>query len=802
MNIHTLQEEQLERQERSEIRAKNAHISAQRKLKEINKESALNYGQYLFSVLIDDLSKELDKSFVDYLSNPYRARRNGAAIPYFDPFNGSNHIASIALVATIDQLSKKPGLVTFCQSLGAAVEKEIRLMRLRNKSPMELRHLMKQGLSKNKISTTEIMRKMGCPAAPFSDVNRLHIGRFLLDHVLTTGLVEIKAKKVRKWTRNFVVATEQAEKFINDCPPSQHKTAHTAMVCPPEPWIGLYGGGILGNEECLVRVPVHDAEEKDSTAIEHYKPEGLIKIIAATNHLQSVGLHVSRDIVEYQRNTWDNGTIGLWPCAKVPADVPERLGQEPSPEQLKLRNRLASMAHRDREQNRAKRIRIERAIQCAEELQDRTIWQAYHVDHRSRIYTSNKYVSTQGPDYEKGLLTFKEKLPVNDIAIDWLLIGAAGHFGLGREPFNERLKWGKENINLMRSVAKDPLEKLELWRNANDPWQFLQACKGVVEAIDTGQTGCPVRFDQTTSGCGIIATLLRSKRLARLCNIFGDTREDLYALVAGNVTCKLAHDLQFGEDREKALAQIWLHKGLVTRSLCKSPILAAPYGGSYMSLCDQLIERLDEHLGYVPLENFTYEVVTPAKYLAKILWSETKKKIGPCLELKQWLHKVTRKVMQQGYALEWTTQSGWPMKIADREPTKKTIQTVLYGKRISFEYQDQPKNAPFCPTQANKGICAHFVHSWDSAFCVNFVYKAVEQSIQVLTNHDCFAVHATNADKTHKLLHSTFAELYAPDWLTGFADEVQAKTGVCLPDMPAKGNLDPSLIGTNPYLFS
>ena len=60
MNIHTLQEEQLERQERSEIRAKNAHISSQRKLKEINKESALNYGQYLFSVLIDDLSKELD----------------------------------------------------------------------------------------------------------------------------------------------------------------------------------------------------------------------------------------------------------------------------------------------------------------------------------------------------------------------------------------------------------------------------------------------------------------------------------------------------------------------------------------------------------------------------------------------------------------------------------------------------------------------------------------------------------------------------------------------------------------------
>ena len=142
------------------------------------------------------------------------------------------------------------------------------------------------------------------------------------------------------------------------------------------------------------------------------------------------------------------------------------------------------------------------------------------------------------------------------------------------------------------------------------------------------------------------------------------------------------------------------------------------------------------------------------------------------------------------------------MRIADREPQIKRIQTMLFGKHSTMNIKDQPKDAPLCATQANKGIAANFTHCFDSAFCVNFVYKAVDQNIQVLTNHDCFAVHAANAGVTHKTLHDTFNELYAPNWLLGFVDEVQMKTGVSLPDMPKQGSLDPRLIGTNPYLFS
>ena len=799
-SIH-LHEEQIQRQLIAESRAKDSFDSNQRRLKAVGKESALSYGQHLYSSLVADVADALDKTFTEYLLDPEKARINGAAIPFFDPFKSVDQIASIALVATIDQLSRKQRLAAFSQNLGAAIEKECRLMRLEGKSPVELRHLMRQGISRNKISSTQIMRQLGCPVPVFNDLTRLHIGQFLLNHILPTGLVKVELHKVGKTTPRFVLPTEEVENIIRECRVHKYRTAYSAMVCPPEKWEGLYGGGVLGNEECLIRVPIQDAEEKDTTAIEHYRRADLSKYIAVINHLQSCPLKVIQEIVEIQRITWDNGFDGLWPCAKIPKAVPERLGNKPSKEDLRERNRMAVMAHRDREQNRPRRIKIERYMQQAEELAGRTIWQAYHSDHRGRVYTSNKYCTTQGPDYEKSILEFEEALPVDEAGFEWLLAGAAGHYGYSRSPWDERVQWGEKHIEEMKAVASNPLGRVELWRNANDPWQYLQACKGVKEVLEEGKTGVPVRFDQTTSGCGILAALLRNREIGRLCNLYGDTPADLYSLVAEKVVERLTHDLQFGEHKEKALAGLWLKRG-ISRSLCKKPILAAPYGGSFMSLCDSLVENLDEYLGYVPLEDFTYEVAIPSKYLASHLWAEMKEHIQPCLNLKKWLMQVTKKVMAKGHPVEWTMPNGWPMKIADREPTKSIVKTILYGKKIHIHLNDQPITSRYSSTQANKGIAANFTHAWDATFLSNFCYRAVEQNIPVITNHDCFACHATNAGTVHATLHDTFGELYAPNWLIGIKEEIQLNTGISLPNLPKMGTLDPAKIGTNPYLFS
>ena len=94
------------------------------------------------------------------------------------------------------------------------------------------------------------------------------------------------------------------------------------MVCPPNPWNGLYGG-MLDNEECLIRVPIQDHEEKHTTAISHYKTANLLKVLTAVNYLQETPLCVDREMVDLQRIAWENGIDGLfhaldhlWNCLK------------------------------------------------------------------------------------------------------------------------------------------------------------------------------------------------------------------------------------------------------------------------------------------------------------------------------------------------------------------------------------------------------------------------------------------------------------------------------------------------------
>ena len=205
--IHNQYDEQIRRQDRASDRAQHAQASSQRLVKELGKESALVYGQKLYSALLDDLAQTLDKAFSEYLLKPEVARFHGAAIPYFDPFKGTHHIASIALVATLDQLSRRQRIATFCQNLGAAIEKECRLMRLEGKSPLELRRLMRQGLTRSKISSRQVMRQLGCPVPEFNDMARLQIGQFLLDQIVTTGLVRVVKHRIGRTQPRFVLPT-------------------------------------------------------------------------------------------------------------------------------------------------------------------------------------------------------------------------------------------------------------------------------------------------------------------------------------------------------------------------------------------------------------------------------------------------------------------------------------------------------------------------------------------------------------------------------------------------------------------
>ena len=115
-------------------------------------------------------------------------------------------------------------------------------------------------------------------------------------------------------------------------------------------------------------------------------------------------------------------------------ELPERLGDKPTAEDLRLRNRLAAMAHGDREQNRPRRVRIERSLQMAEELKaeqyGKVIMQTIEAD-----YIQATICNYTRPRYEKALLNFNSRTSI--ISIEWLMKAAAGHYGLSKKTWKE-----------------------------------------------------------------------------------------------------------------------------------------------------------------------------------------------------------------------------------------------------------------------------------------------------------------------------------------------------------------------------
>ena len=157
--------EQELREAKAKRRAKDAHESAQRRLKEAGKESALPYGQALFDVTLEPVVASLNLAFEEFVLEPKKARKFAAVLPLFDYFQDPMHIAAVGLVAVLDQLSRKQRYPTFCQGVGFAIEREIRLIKLGKVDPLQMRRLSRSGWTKRQMSAVETLRKIGVPVS-------------------------------------------------------------------------------------------------------------------------------------------------------------------------------------------------------------------------------------------------------------------------------------------------------------------------------------------------------------------------------------------------------------------------------------------------------------------------------------------------------------------------------------------------------------------------------------------------------------------------------------------------------------
>lgn len=785
--------------EAEEARASQAAAAAaQSRLIAMGREGATEYGRQAFERYGEAVRLGLDALLSRFCDDQAIAGPHFEALPILLHWSGKGlePIAAIALGAVVDSLSSRRSQRELVNTIGRRVEAEALAMRVERRGRDLLRLLKRRsGGRQRPVIGRETLASVGVNPGRWSAGDRRAVGGLLLDVVVReTGLAVIRRGS---GSRATVEPSEQGLELARLIPPRPAPVRRQPMLAEPRPWTGLYGGGHFSNQASLVRC----RRKRD---LAYLLEADLQPALAVVNALQAQEMRVDSWMVKTQRQAWDAGVRGLFPLTREP--MPEPLRPEAGADRRAWAEwqERAVVAWRDERAGRPIRVRIERTLRELQEVAGQPVWFAYDMDFRGRVYTSNRYATHQGPDWEKAAISLRGR-PCSIASAEWILAAAAGHWGLSRARWEERIGWGKANVQLLQAVAAAPLDRLELWRDAKDPWQFLQAAKAFTDWMDDpGQPiGAPVRLDQTTSGLGILSALVRHRGIAEACNLIGDKPSDLYAEMAGHVLCMLRMDLEAGDPECQRLAAFWLEKG-VDRTLAKGPVMTVAYGARFPTLVDRLVDLLLENDGSVKACRYEEELLRPSRYMAKRLMAAMRQRLQPCLLVGGWLHQISTTLVRRQIPIQWTSPMGLPIRLGSPVPSQTRVSTLLHGSVKWQTLMDRPSPGELSARETSRSAAANLVHSFDAAFLQIVVSRCASQGVQLLTNHDCFAACPADAQLLHRTLHDELRVLYQVDWLGEIRAELMrsAPGDWRLPEPPIAGDLCPGEIGQNPYCFS
>lgn len=434
----------------------------------------------------------------------------------------------------------------------------------------------------------------------------------LPDNYFRVGLTRL-SKKVTQYTvdnsKGFEELMEENEelfqRFVRKMMP---------LVCEPDDWQGVYGGGYL-TESAKKLTPLIKRNLK------HDKPDGDI-VFDAVNHLQKTPYRVNKKIFEIckllqgmrpsEMKKVFMKDLGAFdePCPydkDLDSHIWEKVeGKKIDPATGKERKAMV-MLHQDedsvqkrkaffqwvaRKDLHRKRVEGKKSLDrsysamlnLTEELEkyEEVFW-SYGLDRRSRVYPAAMTgINIQGADYQKAVVEFSVGLP-----LDFDGDGEGGEYAIKKTLCNH---WGQDSGNgvktdkLTRSqaeewitgasewivkCAKDPLNN-RTWMKADKPLQFLAAALEWKSWLEYRVFHDDYKFvshlcdpnDASCSGAQILSAITRDEVGAMHTNLMNMQVQDLYMAVAKKVSENLL--ITFKED---TLAQDWLGRENVIREI-------------------------------------------------------------------------------------------------------------------------------------------------------------------------------------------------------------------------------------------
>ena len=433
------------------------------------------------------------------------------------------------------------------------------------------------------------------------------IGSFMIDVCHTASqIVEVKSVKTdddpdkQKWPTNIITLTDEAAEKLEQH--NEYLDGLTSLFSPmttqPTDWPSAMSPYLDPRLSFLVPMVKKMWSPEQKAAIEQACDEGSMDMcLHALNMIQSVPYEINQYIVDAVR--WvagypEEGNGERGPMRAKVAKFPnlQKVNEEKQPDGFKDWGRKEK-AEWHKKNDTAKRLNsqvngltrvLSNTLSDCKDLDGLQFWMPHQFDKRGRIYHTSNF-GHHNTDYIRAMFLFANKTPVHGNE-QYLALQLANSWGndIDKKSLDERVAWVEDNQEAIEAAGEDFKTTSDFWTQADEPFQFLAACREWRNANKYGESylsGLPIALDATQSGIQHFAASLRNKHDGELVNLTKqDEPNDVYVHCMHKAQAMIDADIEeFSKDEpisdddtpeeqeRKAKRQKWLKAALALRSL-------------------------------------------------------------------------------------------------------------------------------------------------------------------------------------------------------------------------------------------
>jgi DNA-directed RNA polymerase len=592
------------------------------------------------------------------------------------------------------------------------------------------------------------MRKVNACVPKWTPAQSHKVGAWLIDRLVTaTGWFQpvdlLSTRKGVTMPTKYLKPTEGFQKARLALLQNAETLAacHWPMLCEPNDWSDTTKGGFLTAElrhgHDLIRSIWRGGH---CTVLEG------TKALQMLNTLQRVPYQINASVLEVA-NVMAERRISLGSFKNLDLlEPPLKPDWEAASDEAK--SEYKSMRTKVEDYNASVSQKNYRTRECLfvanKYRREESFWIPWSFDFRGRVYPLVTSLSPQGTDFDKSLFLFAEEGDVNP---SWLAFQVATTWGLDKATMDERQSWVTQNHNLISRIAKDPLDNLQEWSQAEEPWCFYAACVEYNDCVierTRSTSGLPVSVDATCSGLQHLSALTRDLSAAQMVNVVPTPKPtDAYALVA--------------EKAKEFLPEAY--HPLMNRKVTKRTVMTTPYGVTMNSARGYIREELPK----------TFEDGSPVELslVTKAVFQQAIPAVipGPIKAMGYIQRSAVQRIDDGHSVVSWVTPSGFRVHQDCRATETEVVQTKLLGSRVQARVFKPWADLAIDRQGHRGGSAPNLIHSLDAAL-LHLTYADCDLPFTLI--HDCILMRSCDLDCANTKIRKVFVEMYSQpilqDW--------------------------------------